>query len=77
MSKLVKIEKYFCRNLKLKNMIGIVIIFLLWAILNITSGNNVGEGILILVLCFFAPLVITVILLWDDIKDAWNKDENK
>ncbi len=58
-------------------MIGIVIIFLLWAILNITSGNNVGEGILILVLCFFAPLVITVILLWDDIKDAWNKDENK
>lgn len=57
-------------------MAGIVLIVLIWGILSITSGDDIGFGILA-ISSFVVPLILGVILLWDDIKDAWNKNENK
>ena len=57
-------------------MAGIVLIVLIWGILSITSGDDIGFGILA-ISSFVVPLILGAILLWDDIKDAWNKNENK
>ena len=57
-------------------MAGIVLIGLIWGILSITSGDDIGFGILA-ISSFVVPLILGAILHWDDIKDAWNKNENK
>lgn len=57
-------------------MAGIALIVLIWGILSITSGDDIGFGILA-ISSFVVPLILGAIILWDDIKDAWNKNENK